>query len=240
MMNGKMRRIFTCILILLLVMTAGCGSNYDDKADTQKMIGTWVSDEVDVSKIVNKLLMEDEYTDKMYDYVKMDELKMKVVLEIRKDGTYVRGIQEASIGSALEYADQFWEDGICRYYEDELEKIGETMSARKALSVSGVDIADVIDHLNERITNALLEKATDKGYYVLKKGNFYKSDEKIKKTPTRLYDKYVLGVDQMQFMEFGAEVSEDLAQTEMKEVMNQLRSFHLYKKNGESFGQTSR
>lgn len=240
MITGKMRRIFTCVLIVLLVMTAGCGSATKDQADTQKMIGTWVSDEVDVSKVVNKLLIEDYYTDKMYDYVKLDELKMKLVVEIRKDGTYIRGIQEASIESALEYADEFWENGILNYYEDELAKRGESMSARTALSMSDVDIEDVLDHLNERIKDALLENATDKGYYVVKKGNFYKSDEPIKKSLPRLYDKYVLGVDEIRFIEYGAEVSEDLAQTEMKEVMNQLRSFHLYKKNGESFGQTSR
>ena len=240
MTSGKIRRILTCILIMLLVMTAGCDSGYNDKADTQKMIGTWVSDEVDVSKVVNKLLIEDYYTDKMYDYVKLDILNMKLVMEIRNDGTYVRGIQEASIDAALEYADQFWENGILKYYEDELRKRGETMSARRALSVSGVDIEDVLDHLNVRIKDALLEKAIDKGYYVVKKGNFYKSAEPIKRSLPRLYDKYILGVDEIKFIEFGAEVSEDLAQTEMKEVMNKFISFHLYKKNGESFGQTSR
>ena len=230
-----MKLIRKCWLVLSIVAMmcglCGCDSlSYEDKADLNKLIGTWESDPVDVSKIVNKTLMETPSTSDWYEYLKLDEIKIPVVLEIREDGSYIRNLERSSVKEAMLYAENFWRDGICRYYEDEMARLGVKNSVNSYLQQKGISLDSQLDSIKTDITNALLDNAVDKGYYRVKDGKFYKrrssKDEKI----TNLYDTYVFEVDILRFYESGANVSSDLANTDMRELMNNLYtlSFHEY------------
>ena len=93
-------------MLLMVATLCGCSllGGGQDKKDKEMIIGTWVSDPMNLAKVINKAFEEDPSTAELADYMKLDDFSMKLKIEIREDGTYKFGFDQASSDAAFDSA----------------------------------------------------------------------------------------------------------------------------------------
>ena len=175
-------RMLALVLVLAIALSlTACGS------DQEKIVGTWET-EVEFADIFNNTLGDHEGAE----YLKVDSLKLKIVLTLNKDDTYAMVADPASVDAAMTGLKETLKAGMERYLVDTIAATGLNLELGDILHMLNTDMDSLID---EVLTPELMENMAQimaaRGQYLAEEGKLYFSDSVDKEIDRNIYETYV-------------------------------------------------
>lgn len=184
MKNMRKLTALALVLVMVLAMTA-CGSDHD------KMVGVWET-ELEFADIFNNSLGDAEGAE----YLKVDSLKLKIVLTFNEDNTYSMVADPASVETAMEGLKESLKAGMERYLVDTIAATGLSLGIDDIMEMLNTNMDSLI---GEVLTPELIEEMTEvmaaRGQYLAEDNKLYLSDSVDKAIDENIYDTYILTED---------------------------------------------
>lgn len=177
-----MKKILALLLVaaMVLAMTA-CASDHD------KIVGTWET-EVEFAEIFNNTLGNGEEAA----YLKVESLRLKMILTFHDDDTYSMVADAASVEAAMASLKETLKAGMERYLVDTIAATGLNLGIDDIMHMLNTDMDSLI---GEVLTPELMEQMTQimaaKGQYLAEEGKIYFSDSVDKEIDRNIYETYV-------------------------------------------------
>lgn len=179
----KMTKLTALVLALLLALSlTGCAD------DHEKMVGVWET-EVEFAQVFNNALGNAENAE----YLKVDSLKLKMVLTFREDSTYSMVADPASVDAAMAGLRQTLKDGMEAYLVDTVAATGLNLGINDIMDMLNTDLNTLVDQV---LTPELIGSVTGimdaEGQYLAEHGKLYLSDSPDKEIDETVYETYIL------------------------------------------------
>ena len=178
-----MKKMMALLLVLIMVLTmTACAS------DQEKIVGTWET-EVEFAEVFNNTLGSHEGAE----YLKVESLKLKMILTFHEDDTYTMVADAASVDAAMDSLRQTLKTGMEDYLMDTIAATGLNLELGDILHMLNTDLDALID---EVLTPELMEQMTQimaaQGQYLAEEGKLYLSDSVDKEIDETIYETYIL------------------------------------------------
>lgn len=182
-MTKKFRVFFALALALMLVFTmTACGGK-----DAEKLVGSWKA-ELNAAEIFNAALASEP---EVAEYLSTSEFIIPVVLTFNSDGTYSMSVDAEGLKDSLDAYKQVMIEGLTKYLEDAIQKMGVSMSISDLLAMSGMTLDSMIDQMGfDSLADQMIEDMYMEGKYDAKDGKLFLSDSLETDVDETIYDTY--------------------------------------------------
>lgn len=194
-----MKKLLCLLLCALMCVTVALGmSACGDKSDVdtgsnqsespkktaeELIIGKWVCDFKFTKDFFNQILDDEEAgMEEMLEYFDLSKLSLKIAMEFKNDGTAKAGVADKDAEAFVDAYIEVMGDGMIKTMEDIAEEAGMTFD--DYLEQMGMTEKEFIDSFKQEIdTNEIKNQFIDgvvgeSGYYQIKDGKLYTSDDK--------------------------------------------------------------
>ncbi len=186
--------VLMCITIALGISACGnkkeadpgSGSNQSEsskKIAEELIIGKWVCDFKFTKDFLNQVLDDEEAgMEEMLEYFDLSKLSLKINMEFKDDGTAKIAVADKDAEAFIDAYIEVMSDGMIKMMGDIAEEAGMTFD--DYLEQMGMTEEEFIDSFKQEIdTNEIksefIDEITgDSGYYQIKDGKLYISDDK--------------------------------------------------------------
>lgn len=195
----KYLSVLLCLLLAVALLLTGCNGNKPEKddddgkttttttvyvpTDEEAIVGKWVWN-AKLSQFVNMDSLLGEEMGEMAEYFDFSDLVVDLVYEFNADGTAKAGVQDESFPDLVNDIVDITIDGTFKMLEDMVESMNMTMEEYYASAQTTKEelIAQMkqsmdTEELETQLKDKLKETALN-GYYALKDGKIYISNEK--------------------------------------------------------------
>ncbi|MBQ8237272.1 MAG: hypothetical protein IJZ39_03885 [Oscillospiraceae bacterium] len=172
------------VLAMALTMTA-CGSDHD------KIVGVWET-EVEFADVFNNTLGNAENAE----YLKVDSLKLKMILTFAADDTYSMVADPASVEAAMDGLKESLWAGMERYLVDTIAATGLNLEIGDILEMLNTNMDALIgDVLTPELIAEVTQIMAAEGRYLAEEGRLYLTDSVDKEVNENIYETYILNED---------------------------------------------
>ena len=176
-----------CFVLMLSFVLCACGGE-----KKENLAGTWTGT-IDMAEMFNAEIASDP---EMAKYVKMDEMKMVVVLELKEDGTCTLGLDPDSVTAAVDQMIACMSEGIEAYFVDVFAAQGLQIDVNEALSAMGISLDDLVAELkDELMADDAFGELTTEAKHKAEDGKMYFSEDLDSEINTGEYALYTLEGD---------------------------------------------
>ena len=179
----KLKRLTVLLLVLALALSlTACGS------DQKKMVGVWET-EVEFADIFNNTLGNAENAE----YLKVESLKLKVILTINDDDTYSMAADPASVDAAMASLKESLKAGMEEYLVDTIAATGLNLAIGDIMDMLATDMDTLIGQvLPPELMAEITGSMTAQGRYLAEDGKLYLTDSVDKEIDETVYETYIL------------------------------------------------
>lgn len=187
----NMRKLAALLLALVLALSmTACGG------DQEKLVGVWET-EVDFAPIFNNTLGDHEGAE----YLKVDSLKLKMILTFHEDDTYSMVADAASVDAAMKHLRRTLKTGMEEYLVETIAAAGLDLELGDILHMLNTDMDSLIDEvLTPDMVENMAAIMAAQGQYLAEEGKLYLSDSVDKEIDETVYETYILNEEQQQLM----------------------------------------
>lgn len=200
-MKKRIALLLSFVLVLSLALCA-CGGGEEN------LTGKWTAN-VDLTDMMNEELTGDPEMADLAEYMTIDSFVLPFVLELREDGTYSMGIDEAGMNTAIDGVLADMKEGMLAYFADVLD-VEE--GVEEFLTSMGLDLDALMEEISaELVAEGTFDELTSEGKYKAKDGKLYLSDGLDYEPDPAGYNEYKLEGDTLT-LDAGTESEEDYAE----------------------------
>lgn len=179
----NMRKLAALVLVLTMVLTmTACGGDQD------KLTGVWET-EVDFAEVFNNTLGNAENAESL----KVDSLKLKIVLTFREDDTYSMAADPASVDAAMAGLKKDLKAGMEDYLVDTIAATGLNLELGDILHMLDTDMDSlIVEVLKPDLVDNMAALMAAEGQYLAEEGKLYLTDSVDREIDETVYETYVL------------------------------------------------
>lgn len=177
-----MKKMMAVLLVLAMMLTmTACGS------DREKLLGTWET-EVEFAEIFNNALGDHEGAE----YLKVESLKLKMILTFNEDDTYSMTADAASLDAAMDSLRQTLKAGMGDYLVDTIAATGLNLELGDILHMLDTDLDSMIDAvLTPELLENMVQVMAAEGRFLAEEGKLYLSDSPGKEIDENIFETYI-------------------------------------------------